>query len=159
MQTHNPWIYQTFRIYELNQLPEDTFGFIYQVTHIPTQRKYIGKKNLYSVRNIKLGKKELEQLKEERKEKGLRGRTPLKKKVIKESDWKIYYGSQEEMKELVKVGNLEKDFKREILECVPNKKLLTYYENKHLFSRGVIEPESTYINDNIEGRYFRKDFE
>ena len=159
MQIHSPWIYQTFQVHELNQLPENTFGFIYQITHIPTQRKYIGKKNLYSIRNIKLGKKELNQLKEERKQKGLRGRTPLKKKVIKESDWKTYYGSQEEMKKLVSTSDLKKDFKREILECVPNKKLLTYYENKHLFSRGVIEPGSSYINDNIEGRYFRKDFE
>jgi hypothetical protein len=135
----------------------NTYGFIYQVTHIPTKRKYIGKKVLYFERNKKLGKKELKLLKEERKQKGLKGRTPSKKKIVKESDWKTYYGSHKDFIQLIKQGRQE-EFKREILQIVYNKKLLTYYENKHLFLKGVIEPNSNYINDNIEGRYFKKDF-
>ena len=34
---------------------------------------------------------------------------------------------------------------------------LTYLENKALFSLGVLETEN-YLNDNIEGRYFKRDF-
>lgn len=151
------WEYKNKYIKTLEDFPKDSIGFIYEVLHIPTNTRYLGKKVLYFTRNKKLGKKELEQLKEERKQKGLKGRTPLKKKVVKESDWKTYYGSHKDILKLIKEGK-QQEFKREILKIVPNKKLLTYYENKYLFLKGVIEPGSTYINDNIEGRYFKKDF-
>lgn len=151
------WEYKNKYIKTLEDFPKDSFGFIYEVLHIPTNTRYLGKKVLYFTRNKKLGKKELEQLKEERKQKGLKGRAPLKKKIVKESDWKTYYGSHKDILKLIKEGK-QQEFKREILKIVPNKKLLTYYENKYLFSKGVIEPGSTYINDNIEGRYFKKDF-
>lgn len=151
------WKFKNKTIEDIKDLPEGSFGFIYEVLHIPTNTRYLGKKVLYFTRNKKLGKKELELLKEERKQKGLKGRTPLKKKVVKESDWKTYYGSHKDILKLVKEGK-QQEFKREILKVVPNKKLLTYYENKYLFSKGVIEPDSNYINDNIEGRYFKKDF-
>ena len=153
------WKYENNPITKLTDFPEETHGFIYLVTHIPTGKKYLGKKSLQSVRNIKLGKKELNTLKEERKNQGLRGATPKKKQVIKESDWKTYYGSQTEIKKLVKEGNKE-DFQREILMFVKSKKLLTYYECKFLFEHGVLEDSSSpYINDNILGKFFRKDFD
>lgn len=151
------WVHKTLPITSINHMPENTFGFIYKVTHIPTKKKYIGKKVLYFERNKKLGKKELAILTEERKAKGLRGRTPLKKKITTESDWKTYFGSQKEILELVKEGKLE-DFQREILQYVPDKKLLTYYECKYLFTHGVLETRNDYINDNILGKFFRKDF-
>lgn len=154
---HTTWLYDNNPIVNIEGMPEGTYGFIYEVTHIPTGKKYIGKKVLFFERNKKLGKRALEALKEERKAKGIGGRTPLKQKIVSESDWKNYYGSQKEILELVKEGNQE-EFKREILQFVPNKKLLTYYENKLLFSLEVIEGDNGYINDNIEGRYFRKDF-
>ena len=138
-------------------MPKDTYGFIYQVTHIPTGKKYIGKKVLFFERNKRLGKKALEALKEERRQKGIKGRTPLKQKIKKESDWKTYYGSQKEILELVKNGKHD-EFKREILQYVPSKKLLTYYECKYLFIREVIENRDGYINDNILGKFYRKDF-
>jgi hypothetical protein len=133
------WQYQGKEILSIEDLPENIFGFIYQVTHLPTGRKYVGKKQLMSSRT-------LPPLKGEKR----------KRKVVKESDWKTYYGSHPEIKALVKES--KEDFHREILQFVPSKKLLTYMENKYLFSLGVIEPGSNYINDNIEGRYFKKDF-
>ena len=48
--------------------------------------------------------------------------------------------------------------KREILILASNKKLLTYYETKLLFQYEVLENPDKWFNDNIEGRYFRKDF-
>mgnify|MGYP000909586054 CR=1 FL=1 len=151
------WTYKEKEIKEIEDLPENTFGFIYEITHLPTGKKYIGKKQLLSERNVKLGKKETEILKEERKLEKKKGKTPSKKKVIKESDWKTYYGSHQEIKEMVKNGKKE-DFKREILLPVFSKKLLTYFEMKYLLLREVIEPGSLYINDNISGHFFRKDF-
>jgi hypothetical protein len=143
------WLYQNKEVKELTDMPENSFGFIYQVTHLPTGRKYLGKKQLISVTTKALGKKELALITDKRASK--------KKKVTKESDWKTYYGSHSEIKSLIKEGK-QSEFSREILIFTPSKKLHTYYENKFLFVKGVIEPDSNYINDNIEGRYFRKDF-
>jgi len=151
------WLYQNKVIKSIEQMPDGTYGFIYQVTHLPTNKKYIGKKVLYFERNVKLGKKELESLKEERKAKGIGGRTPAKKKVLKESDWRTYYGSQTEIKELVIKGK-ESDFKREILKFVDNKKHLTYYECKYLFIYEVLENNQEYINDNILAKFYSRDF-
>lgn len=151
------WTYNSLPVYSIENMPENTYGFIYEVTHIPTGKKYIGKKVLYFERNKKLGKRELQALKEERKAKGIGGRTPLKKKVITESDWKTYYGSQKEILKLVKEGK-DEDFKRTILQYVPSKKQLTYYECKYLFIKEVLENRDNYINDNILGKFYRKDF-
>jgi hypothetical protein len=158
MDMTNPtWIYQGRMITEISDMPEGTYGFIYETKHIPTGIKYIGKKVLFFERNKKLGKKALEELRLERKAKGIGGRTPLKQKIIKESDWKDYYGSQKEILKLVKEGE-PKDFSRHILEFVPTKKLLTYYECKHLFINEVLETRDNYINDNVLGKFYRKDF-
>lgn len=151
------WTHNTIPVPDIANMPEGTYGFIYEVKHIPTGRKYIGKKVLYFERNKKLGKKELEDLKAERKAAGIGGRTPAKKLVVVESDWKTYYGSQKEIIQLVKDGN-EQDFQRTILQYVPNKKQLTYFETKYLFIKGVLEDTNDYINDNILGKFYRKDF-
>lgn len=151
------WIYNTIPVPDIENMPEGTYGFIYEVKHLPTGKKYIGKKVLYFERNKKLGKRELEELKAERKAAGIGGRTPLKKKVITESDWKTYYGSQTEIKELVQKGSPD-DFQRTILQYVPNKKLLTYYETKYLFIKEVLEDTNDYLNDNVLGKFYRKDF-
>lgn len=144
------WLYKNKEIKELTDMPEPTpFGFIYEVTHLPTGRKYLGKKQLISVTKKALGKKELALITDKRASKS--------KVIRKESDWKTYHGSHSEIKDLIKEGK-QSEFSREILIFTPNKKLHTYYENKFLFMKGVIEPDSNYINDNIEGRYFRKDF-
>ena len=143
-------------ITSISDMPEGTYGFIYRVTHIPTKKKYIGKKVLFFERNVKLGKKETEALREERKAAGIGGRVPAKKKVVKESDWKTYYGSQAEIKALVKESKPE-DWTREILEFVPTKKLLTYYEIKHIFIHDALE-DRDFLNDNIIGKFYQKDF-
>jgi hypothetical protein len=134
------WLYEGKPIESMEDMPEGTFGFIYEVTHIPTGRKYIGKKQLMMNRTLP----------------PLKGQK-RKRKVVKEGDWKTYYGSQKEIKALLKEGSAL-DFSRIILNFVPSKKLLTYYELKFLFAKGVLEPESNYLNDNISGRFFRKDF-
>ena len=131
------------------QFPEGTYGYVYQTTHTPTGKKYVGKKSLIYNLKKKLGKKELA-LHEGK------GRPPKFKIIQKESDWKSYYGSHQFIKEEIKKGN-QADFKRHILQLAYSKKELTYLENKVLFSLGVLETEN-YLNDNIEGRYFKRDF-
>ena len=143
------WLYNNKQINELTDMPENTFGFIYEVTHLPTGKKYIGRKQLISVTKKALGKKELALIIDKRSSK--------KKTVIKETDWKTYHGSHPEIKQLIKEKK-QSEFTREILIFVSTKKQLTYYEDKYLYMKGVIEPGSIYFNDNISGRFFKKDF-
>ena len=144
------WLYQNKEIHSLEDLPQDTYGFIYISIHQPTGKSYIGKKSLFHNVKKKLTKKQLV-------EQTGRGRKPTTEIVQKESDWKTYYGSAKPILDLLKEGKQE-EFTREILQLVPNKKLLTYYECKYLFMLGVIEKQDGYFNDNILGKFFRKDF-
>ena len=139
------WLYKDKEINGISDLPNNAFGFVYQTTHLPTNKKYIGKKSLIYNLKKKLGKKE----------KALwegKGRPPVYKRVLKESDWKKYYGSHSFIKE----AN-EEDLKREILKIAYHKKELTYLECKYQFTLGVLESRS-YLNDNILGKFFDKDF-
>ena len=137
-------LYKKQKIDSIDDMPKDTYGFIYEVTHTKTNQKYIGKKVLYFERNKRLGKRALAALKEERAKKGMKGRTPLKQKVITESDWKDYYGSHLKIKELLKQDGASA-FSREIIQYVFNKKQLTYFECKHLFINEVLDSRNNYI--------------
>ena len=140
------WYFLDKQINEISDLPEGAFGFIYQTTHIPTGKKYIGKKSLMYNRKKKLTKKELLEYA------GKKGRTPTHIRVQKESDWKTYYGSHSFIKE----SNKE-DLERKILQLAFNKKELTYLECKWQFVLEVLETNK-YLNDNILGKFFDKDF-
>ena len=144
------WLYQNKEVLSLEDLPQDTYGFIYIVTHLPSGKSYIGKKSLFHNVKKKLTKKQLA-------EQTGRGRKPTTEVISKESDWKTYYGSAKPILELIK-GGRQDEFERVILHLVPNKKLLTYYECKYLFIMGVLENSEKWYNDNILGKFYRKDF-
>ena len=133
------WTYNGQLITEIKDMPENTFGFIYEVFHKPSGKKYLGKKVLHFNRTLP----------------PLKG-MKRKRKVVKESDWKNYFGSHVEIKQLIKEEKQD-EFERRILQFVPTKKLLTYYECKYLFINEVLEHDE-YINDNILAKFYRKDF-
>lgn len=145
------WLYKDKIIQDITDFPQETYGFIYLSIHLPSGKAYLGKKSLYHNVKKKLGKKELAD------QPITRGRNITTKQTIKESNWKTYYGSAKPILELIKQGK-QKDFERKILCIAPNKKLLTYYECKYLFQLGVLEKPDEWINDNILGKFFRKDF-
>lgn len=135
------WVYNNKVIESIDDIPSDSVGFIYEVTHIPSGKKYIGKKALYHKKT----------------------RPPLKgykrKRVeFVESDWKSYYGSHEEVKSLLKEVGSE-IFKREIMEFSKSKKRLSYLETKYLFQREVLENQDKYFNSNILGKFYPRDTE
>jgi serine/threonine protein kinase len=132
------WLYNNNQINSIDDFPEGTFGFVYEVSHEKTGKKYIGKKQIFSLRTAP-------PLKGHRK----------KRKIIKESDWKNYYGSQKDIKNLVK-ENKEDEFKREILEICYTKKQLTYYELKWQILKNVLEDDN-YLNDNLLGKFYKRD--
>lgn len=144
------WTYQTHKIGDITQFPENTFGFVYIVTHIPSGKAYIGKKVLFHNKKQKIGKRELEKLS------GVVGRRPAYKLVVKESDWLNYYGSQKEIKQLLLEGKKE-EFQRTILKMCPDKKSLTYFEVKYQMIYQVLEKPDEFFNDNILGKFYTRD--
>jgi len=133
------WLYKNKEINSIEDMPTDTFGFVYLVTHTPSGKKYLGKKQLIANRT-------LPPLKGQKK----------KRKIQKESDWKTYYGSQSEVKQLVKESKDKLEFVREIIIFTSTKKQLTYFETKLQFVNEVLENDE-YLNSNILGKFFRKD--
>lgn len=145
------WTYRNEILEDISQFPDNTYGFVYIVTHKPTGKSYIGKKILQFTTKVKLGKKELANLQ------GVVGRRPSYKLTVKESDWKTYYGSAKPILEMLKEGEHD-NFTREIIQFVSNKKLLTYYECKYLFKYSVLEHPLEYFNDSILGKFYTSDF-
>jgi hypothetical protein len=145
------WLYKDKRIESLEDFPEGTYGFIYISVHEPSGKTYLGKKSLHHNVKKKLTKKELAE------QPITRGRKSLTTVVQKESDWKTYYGSAKPIVELIKQGK-QSDFFRKILCLAPNKKMLTYLECKYLFKYEVLEKPDEWINDNILGKFYSKDF-
>ena len=144
------WLYNDKIIETLDDFPSGLYGFIYMTTHSPSGISYIGKKVLYHNIKRKLTRKELAAHTGP-------GRKPTHQTIQKESDWKTYYGSAKPILEMLKEGK-HNEFKREILELVYSKKLLTYYECKYLFKYGVLENPNKWMNDNVLGKFYRKDF-
>ena len=144
------WTYKNKEIGDITQFPDNTFGFVYITTHKPTGKSYIGKKVLFHNKKQKIGKKELAKLQ------GVVGRRPSYKLVVKESDWKTYYGSQTDIKALLVEGKKD-EFERSILKMCPDKKSLTYFEIKYQMLYQVLEKPDEFFNDNILGKFFTKD--
>lgn len=123
----------------------EAVGFVYiiKVTIDGETKFYIGKKNFYSTRKIKLGKRE-EALRTDKRTKTY--------KVVKKLDYQNYHSSNHVLKQAHKDGI---PMKRVILKLCYSKADLTYYETKYLFSMNVLESES-YLNDNILGKFFKR---
>jgi hypothetical protein len=120
-------------------LPDDCVGFVYLITNITSQRKYIGKKL------AKFSKTTYKTVK-------LTNRTKKKKKIRNklDSDWQDYYGSSPELTKDVEL--LGKDnFSREILYYCKSKSECSYIEAREQFSRQVLESKD-YYNGHIQVR-------
>lgn len=129
METYlNPWNYngKPFTSQEINE----NFGFVYLITHIPSNMKYIGRKYFWSMKKVK-GKK---------------------RRMKVESDWKKYYGSNQIIKDMVKKDGVE-NFKREIICLCSGKGSTNFMETKLLFEHKVLERDD-FWNDNILGKFF-----
>ena len=127
----------------IDLITDDAFGFIYKITDLTTGLLYIGSKQLYHTRKVKLSKKK----------KKLLNTRKIYEYVQRYSGWKEYTGSSIDLNEEIK-----KDihiFKKEIIMIVFNKKQIKYYETKYQFVYEVLEKQS--FNQNILGKYYRSD--
>ena len=141
------WIYKDIPISDISQFPPETYGFIYKIINDTTGWFYVGRKVLFFERKIALGKKELAALEDKRSSK--------KKIVIKESDWKTYMGTQENLAKDVKLYG-EDNFSRIILDICKTKKSMTYQELRWQILEGCLESDKCYC-DNILGKFYRRD--
>jgi hypothetical protein len=118
----NPWIYndEPFTSEDIG----DYVGFVYLLTDLTNNKKYIGKKLFSSKRRLP----------------PLKGKTRRRTKIT-ESDWKTYYGSSEEVQNLIESGV---QFKREILHLCNNKGTMSYLEAKEQFDRDVLLTDEYY---------------
>jgi hypothetical protein len=130
----------------INELPEDCVGFVYIITNLTNNKKYIGKKlakfskTTYKTFKLKNGKKK---------------RKKIKGKIA--SDWQDYYGSSPNLKADIETLGKE-NFKREILYYCKSKAETSYIEAKEQFSRQVLESDEYYngiINCRIHGSHIK----
>ena len=141
------WLYGSQDIVTINQFPEGCIGFVYKVTNLENDKIYIGKKVLQHTLTKKLTLKEKAAWNKP-------GKVPTKRKESKESDWAKYYGSCKPLLEDLKFYG-PPSFTREILEFCFSKKQLSYYEVYYQMRYDVLAIDS--YNENILGKYFRKD--
>lgn len=117
---------------EVTELPENIVGFVYLITNLTNNRKYIGKKlakfSKTKTRTVKLKSGEKKKKKIRTKE---------------ESDWRDYWSSSEELKrDVAELG--PENFKREILHFCNSKGMLSYMELKEQMDNKVLESNDWY---------------
>lgn len=130
------WTYQNE---EITELPDDCVGFVYIITNLTNNRKYIGKKL------AKFSKTTYKTVK-------LKNGTKKKKRIRSKinSDWQEYYGSSVELTaDIAKLG-IDK-FTREILYYCKSKSECSYIEAREQFTRKVLE-STDYYNGHIQVR-------
>ena len=108
--------------------PEEYQGFVYQITELHTNKKYIGKKNFWKPKVLPINKTRKRRV-----------RTRI------ESNWKEYYSSSNEVCQLVEQYGKER-FKREILKLCKTKGEMSYYEAKLQFDHNVLFSDDYYNN-------------
>lgn len=126
----------TYKGKEVKEIPDDIEGFVYIITNLTNNKKYIGKK----LAKFKTTKPPL------------KGRKN-KRRGYKESDWRDYWGSSDKLNEDVQTLGTDK-FTREILYYCNSRGLMSYLEAREQFERRVLESDDYYngiINVRVGG--------
>lgn len=134
------WYYKGEPVEEID---EKYTGFVYLITNLSTDKKYIGKKlSKFSKTSIKTIT--------------LKNGTKKKKKIRSkiESDWKTYWSSSKEVIDDVKILGEDK-FKREILMFCLSKGTASYFEAKFQMQNEVLEHPDKWYNGIVNCRVHR----
>ena len=132
----------TYKGKKIDELPEDCEAFVYLITNITDNRKYVGKK----LAKFKTTKPPL------------KGRKN-KRRGTKETDWRDYWGSSDNLLRDVEELGTNK-FTREILHYCKSRGLASYLEAKEQFDRRVLETDEYYngiINVRVGGSKILKE--
>jgi hypothetical protein len=127
---------------EVTELPDDCEAFVYLITNLTNNKKYVGKK----LAKFKTTKPPL---------KGKKN----KRRGTKESDWRTYWGSSDHLNaDVLELG--EDKFRREILYYCPSRGVASYIEAREQFERRVLETDDYYngiINVRVGGSKILKE--
>lgn len=115
------WIYSDSEF--TSEMIGESVGFVYMITNVQNNRRYIGKKLFWTPKTKMVNKK--------------------KKKFKVESDWKDYYGSNKELASDVETLGPE-NFERIILRVCKSKGECSYFEAKYQFEHGAMLKEEYY---------------
>jgi|TARA_R110000851_G_scaffold141324_2_gene279167 hypothetical protein len=113
------WLYNNKDIIEDDV--KDFVGFVYLIENLDSNMYYIGKKSLTKTKVYQKNKK--------------------KKRMLVESDWKDYTGSNDLLNEHIESGN---KIRKTIIRMCRNKTEMSYYEAKEQFSRDVLLDKNSY---------------
>jgi hypothetical protein len=120
----------------VESIPEEYEGFVYLITNLTNNQKYIGKK----LARFKTTKPPL---------KGKKN----KRRGSKESDWQDYWGSSDRLNaDIATLG--KQNFSREILYFCTSRAEMSYIEAREQFDRRVLETDEYYngiINVRVGG--------
>ena len=130
------WYYQNELV---ETLPEECIGFVYVITNLASGRMYIGKK---------LAKFSKTTYKTVKLKNGTKKKKRIKSKI--DSDWREYYGSNDQLNKDVEQQGRE-NFRREIIYYCTSKAECSYIEAREQFSRRVLESDN-YYNGQISVR-------
>jgi hypothetical protein len=121
------WHYQG-REYDLpeGQDPKELYGFVYLITNRATGQKYVGKKFFWFKKTLPITKTR-----------------KRRKKLLIESDWKNYYGSNKHLVEDVEKMGVD-TFHRDILHLCKTRGECAYMEAKEQFDREVLLTDDYY---------------
>jgi hypothetical protein len=131
----NPWLFQG-REFQSEDIG-DNCSFVYLITNTQDNKRYIGKKQFYS----------------QTTKPPLKGQK-RKRKVVKESDWQTYYGSNKLLNEDVeRLGTAS--FTRQILILCKTKSEASYWETRLILEKDALIKDGWY-NDWLSARFTRK---
>ena len=132
----------TYKGKQVDELPTDCEAFVYLITNLTSDKKYVGKK----LAKFKTTKPPL---------KGKKN----KRRGTKESDWRTYWGSSDHLNaDVLELG--EDKFTREILHYCPTRGIASYIEAEEQFSRNVLLTDEYYngiINVRVGGSKILKE--
>lgn len=144
------WKHNNKEVKSLVNMPQDTYGFVYQISIEldGTKYFYIGQKKLISRRKRKFTKKEIATMPNKRAKKW--------EFVEKEMPWQSYLGSNKKLLDLIKThGEKKLKLKKEILEYCFCALELKYREAAAIICSKSLESEQ-YFNDGVSLRQYGK---
>lgn len=139
-ESSNKWYFCQNEFDPDEQTLKDYVGFVYLITEIETDMKYVGKKLFHRKKTLP----------------PLKGKTRKRRSLV-ESDWRTYYGSSENVKKALEERG-ENAYHREILHLCKTKGDCSYLEAKEQFERDVLLRDDYYngiINCRINAKHLK----
>ena len=116
----------TYKGNHVDEIPEGIEAFVYLITNLKNNKKYVGKK--LTLKKITRPP--------------LKGRKNKRRSKV-ESDWRDYWGSSDHLiADVEKIG--PENFTREILYLCQSRGLMSYLEAREQFNRRVLETDEYY---------------